>query len=86
MTKKENFEKLVEIAKRAEKMNLLMFDRFSLIMDLECANEEFNLRLEEFLNADNFNFAHDIVGIQNNINRQTKEFENCFLPRFSKVG
>jgi hypothetical protein len=83
MTKKENFQKIVEIAKRAEDMNLLMFDRFSLIMDLECAVEEFNLRLDEFLNADNFNFSHDIVGIQKNINRQTKQFENCFLPRFS---
>ena len=83
MAKKENFKLIAEIAKRAESMNLLMFDRFSLIMDLECANREFNLRLEEFLDADNFNFAHDISGIQNNINRQTKQFENCFLPRFS---
>jgi len=86
MTKKENFKKIAEIAKRAEEMNLLMFDRFSLIMDLECAMERFNLRLDEFVKADNFNFAHDITGIQNNINRQTKEFKNCFLPRFSHIS
>jgi hypothetical protein len=60
-----------------------MFDRFSLIMDLECADNEFNLRLNDFLNADDFNFTHDIVGIQNNINRQIMKFENCFVPRFA---
>ena len=81
--KKENFKLIVKIAEKADNMGLLIFDRLSLIMDLECANREFNLRLEEFLDADNFNFAHDISGIQNNINRQTKQFENCFLPRFS---
>ena len=81
--KKENFKLIVKIAEKADNMGLLIFDRLSLIMDLECANREFNLRLEEFLDADNFNFAHDISGIQNNLNRQTKQFENCFLPRFS---
>lgn len=83
MTNKENFMKMVEIAKKAEGMNLLMFDRMSLIMDLEVANDIFSLRLDDFLQADNFNFSHDIVGIQNNINRQTKQFENFFIPRFA---
>lgn len=83
MTNKENFLKIAKIAERADEKGLLMFDRMSLIMDLEVATEKFNLRLDEFLNADNFNFSHDIYGIQNNINRQTKEFENCFLPRFT---
>lgn len=80
---KERFEKIVAIAKRAEEMNLLLFDRMSLLMDLECVDNEFNLRLDDLLNADNFNFSHDIVGIQNNLNRQTKEMENFFLPRFA---
>ena len=82
MTKKENFELIAKIAKKAEEMNLLMFDRFSLIMDLECANDEFNLRLEEFLNADNFNFSHDINGIQNNLNRQTKAILSVVMEEY----
>lgn len=84
MDKKEQFDICVKIVNRAEKENLLMFDdKLSLIMDLECAINKFDLRLNDLLNADNFNFAHDIYGIQNNLNRETKEFENCFLPRFA---
>jgi len=79
----EELDLIIEIAKRAEKNHLIAFDRISLIMDLEVAHNQFNLKLENLLNADNFNFAHDIVGIQNNINRRTKEIENLFVPRFS---
>lgn len=78
-----NKETIIKIAKRAESMNLLMFDRLSLILDLECAAEKFNLRLGELLNADNLNFTHDICGIQNHINRRTMQFENHFIPRYS---
>jgi hypothetical protein len=81
--RKEKFSMFAKIAKRAEEMDLLMFDRLSLIMDLECTDDHFNLKLNELLYSDNFNFAHDISGIQNNLNRQTKEMENCFVPRFS---
>jgi len=83
MNNEETFLKIVDIVKRAEEKNLLMFDRMSLIMDLECANEEFNLRLEDLLNADDFNFAHDIVGIQNNLNREERKMGSQFVPRFA---
>lgn len=83
MNNEETFLKIVDITKRAEEKNLLMFDRMSLIMDLECANEEFNLRLEDLLNADDFNFAHDIIGIQNNLNREERKMGNLFVPRFA---
>jgi hypothetical protein len=84
MSKRETTLKIVEIAKRAESRNLLAFDRMSLIMDLQVAHDEFDLRLDELLDADNFNFAHDIVGIQNHINRETKTMENHFVPRFAR--
>lgn len=74
---------IVEIAKRAEQKGLLMFDRMSLIMDLENAHNQFKLRLDDFLKSDDFDFAHDIVGIQKNINRKTKTVENHFLPRYA---
>ena len=35
-------------------------------------------KLRDFSAAD---FAHDIAGIDNNINRSTGKLENCFLPR-----
>ena len=53
-------------------------------MDLEIATKEFNLDLDKLLNAPDLDFSHDISGIQNNINRETKEFENEFLPRYAR--
>lgn len=72
---------IAKIAERADKLNLLHFDRMSLMMDLEHAHKQFNLRLNDLLNADEFNFTHDISGIQSNIDRETKEIHR-FLPRF----
>lgn len=83
MENKDEYMTIVEIAKRADKMGLMAFDRFSLIMDLQHTHEQFKLRLDDFLNADDSNFAHDIVGIQNHFNRQTLEMENLFLPRYA---
>jgi hypothetical protein len=82
----DNFKMFSKIAERADRMGLLFFDRQSLIMDLEYVHTEFNLRLEELLNADDGNFSHDINGIQHNFNRQTKKMDNLFTPRYSAVS
>lgn len=81
--KTEEMTMILKIVERADNMGLLYFDKLSLMMDLECANEEFNLRLDEFLKADDFNFSHDISGIQHHIDRSTKTFKDCFIPRFA---
>ena len=85
MKNKERFMMYVEIAKRTEEMGLYNGERMNLLMDLESADNQFNLRLEDLLKADDFNFAHDVVGIMNNINRT--EFPatdfGLFVPRFS---
>ena len=41
------------------------------------------LRLSDFLNADDFNFFHDAHEICLNIDRETGQLRNGFLPRFS---
>ena len=74
----------LKIVERAEKLGIAQGSRLTGIMDIENADKTFNLRLEEFLNADDFNFAHDYIGIQNNIDRTTKEF-GFFVPRFANV-
>lgn len=74
---------IAKIVERADNMGLMYFDRLSLIMDLQYANEKFNLRLDEFLEADDFNFSHDINGIQHHIDRNTKTFKDYFVPRFA---
>ena len=81
--KRREIEIISKITERADNLNLLCDDRISLMMDLDVANKEFNLRLSELLEADDFNFSHDICGIQNNIDRTTKTFINCFVPRFA---
>jgi len=85
MDKKEKFKMHVKVCERAEKMNINYNDRMTMMMDIEAADDKFNMRLDDWLNADDFNFAHDIVGIRDNIKREKypeTEFRN-FVPRFS---
>jgi hypothetical protein len=41
------------------------------------------LRLKELLEADEFNFWHDIFGIRNRMDRTTGKLSNHFLPRYA---
>jgi hypothetical protein len=83
----DNFQKISKIVKRfiEDHPDGKNVDALSLNMDIEkCHTDNFKLDLDGLLNADNFNFFHDVVGIHNNLNRQTGKIENCFVPRFSK--
>ena len=74
----------VKIAQRAEAMDLYTGERFTFLMDIENADKAFNMRLEDWLNADDFNFAHDVIGIINNIDRRNPKDFNLFVPRFAE--
>ena len=87
---KERFSKLLKICKRAELkygdnyLNERFGSRMSRMMDLSSADEQFNLRLDEFLNADEENFAHDIFRIWIESDRSTYPCGfGMFVPRFS---
>lgn len=41
------------------------------------------LDLQKLLDADDFNFAHDVFGIDRHIDHDTGELLNCFSPRCS---
>lgn len=59
-------------------------DILSLGMDITACHCNGNpLRLSDLLNADDFDFLHDIFGITMHLNRETRKLENCFVPRFS---
>ena len=58
-------------------------DRASLHMDLSATHAKCPLRLRELLDADDFNFAHDVFGIMRHMDRSTGELGDCFLPRFA---
>ena len=85
MLNKEQVMLTMQIVNRAEKGGVLRSDKLTALIYLEKAVERFNLRLEDMLNADDFNFAHDFVQIQCDINRATGEFSGRFLPRFAGV-
>ena len=84
MKSKERHAMYVKICERAESLGFEM-ERLTLLMDIESADYVFNLRLEELLAADDYNFAHDIAGIVKHIDRSefpAKDF-NFFIPRYA---
>lgn len=83
VTKKE-FETIVRICERAEQLDIAPKERITLIMDLENTHNSVGLDLDGLLAADDFDFAHDVVGIQNHMNRDTKELEGFFVPRYAR--
>lgn len=85
MKDKERFLKYVKIAERAEKEGIYKGERSKLLMDIESADGVFNLRLDDWLNADSFNFSHDLLGIVDNIVRDKFPATNfgLFVPRFA---
>jgi hypothetical protein len=53
-------------------------------MDLTACHANGNeLDLQALLEADDFNFTHDVCGIARHINRDTGKLENFFVPRMS---
>lgn len=82
---KQEFETIVKICERAEDLGVSVGERITLIMDLENTHNTIGLALDALLEADDANFAHDIIGIQANINRETKEMDNFFMPRYAKA-
>jgi hypothetical protein len=59
--------------------------KMSLIMDLELVQTLYPaFRWKELFESAEHDFAHDLIGIRNNLNRVTKEMDNCFVPRFAR--
>lgn len=57
----------------------------SLAMDLRaCHLNGCPLQLQELLDADDANFAHDVWGIQRHLDRNTGQLTGHFLPRFAE--
>lgn len=82
---KNNLSKYAAICERAErKYPTVKKDRFSIMMDIESADMEFNLRLDDWLAADDMNFYHDFFGIIRESDRSTFPATfGFFVPRFS---
>ena len=83
--KKTEYKLIVEIVKRVGTDGYLHeIDNISLQMDLVAVHRQFPLQLSNLLDADDFNFYHDICGIMRHMNRETALLEDCFLPRYAR--
>lgn len=84
---KDTMELESKIAKRAVKMAIdlnVQYKQMTAIMDIDaCHSNDCPLKLQELLEADDSNFAHDVFGIRANIDRTTGKLQNCFLPRYA---
>ena len=81
---KADYDLCYKIVERAMELGLYKDNRVTAHMDITNAAKYWDMRLEEWLNADDFNFVHDVVGIYENIIREYPvRFENCFVPRFA---
>ena len=80
---------IIKIVTRAERLfaeHGVKIDRMTLDMDITAAHANgCPLKLDELLAAPEFDFAHDVAGIQRHINRKTGELGDCFLPRYADV-
>lgn len=81
---REDYELCVRIVDRAIEMGFYRDNKITAHMDITNAAKHWSMRLEDWLNADDLNFAHDIVGIYDNIVREYPvRFTNYFVPRFA---
>ena len=83
---KKRRSKYADIMVRATVMGLMnTSEDVDRMMDIESADLKFNMRLDDWIKADDFNFAHDFLGIRDNIVRNefpSKDF-GFFVPRFA---
>lgn len=89
---KDDAIKISAIVRRAENFaseNGFKVDRMTLNMDLAaCHANGTPLKLDALLVADDFNFAHDVFGINHHLDRDDNsptggKCLNCFVPRFA---
>ena len=85
MDKSRN-EKYLQIIKRAEHDGIFTGSIISALKDIESADKIFDLSLDEWLNADFFDFTNDFIGILDNIkrNRYPAMDFGYFVPRIKK--
>lgn len=84
--KRKRHYKYADIMGRATAMGLMKEEEgIDRMMDIESADKKFNMRLDEWLESDEFDFAHDFIGIRDNIVRDdfpAIDF-GFFTPRFA---
>ena len=82
----DDYQKILRIAGKAIDVGLIQPSKgLTLQIDIEHACKQFNLDLDLLLKFDG-TFFHDIPGILKHIDRKTKKFKGCFVPRSARIG
>ena len=80
----ELIERIASRAVRTARENRIDYDQRTAMMDITAVHANgCKLRLNDLIEADAFNFAHDIFGIRSHLDRTTGQLTDCFLPRFA---
>lgn len=56
--------------------------KLALFCDIAVIHLSLGLRLDELTRAENFDLIHDVMGIYQNLDRETGTLRDCFMPRF----
>lgn len=81
---KEEFKAMARIAHRACALNP-DYNYQTCLMDLNATHSNgMPLDLERLEAFPDFDFAHDVFGIANHIDRDTGKLTRCFVPRCAK--
>lgn len=60
-------------------------DRCDTLLDIMAVHQKVQpLRLADLLDADDFNFLHDVTGINRHLDRENYRLNDFFSPRFSQ--
>ena len=76
-----------EIAKRAHQNFGSLTGRkpIDFVMDITAVHANgCPLRLQALLDADEFNFTHDVLGIYRHLDRDTGQLGDCFTPKYAQ--
>jgi len=80
---KQAYDLMLAIYRRAFGLGLTPYHQITHMIDIDTANSQFHLRLNEWLKADDLNFSYDFCGICDNMNRTACKLEGQFVPRFA---
>jgi hypothetical protein len=78
-------EEIILISKIVKRANYYGKEALNLTMDLEAVHSNGTpLDFAKLLASSLEDFAHDIYGIKNNVDRSTGKLLDCFMPRCAK--
>lgn len=77
-------EKIVKRAYEMFRSAGLSVEPITIAMDLAAVHGEIPLLLVELADAEDFDFAHDLGGINRHMDRETGELGGCFVPRYAQ--